>query len=319
MTSRRGSDVELRLLRYFLAVADTRHFGRAAERLHMAQPPLSQAIRQLESQLGVPLFERTTRQVRLTPAGELLRTDAQRILDAVDEAVNRVAALAEGRTGTLRVGFTGSASYGHLPRIARAVRDAMPGVALDIRTEMLTPAQEEALVEHRIDAGILRPPVRAEGLAYRPMAAEPLVLACQEGSALDRPDRRVVDLRGSDFVMYAAATRSVVNDAVLRTCARAGFRPHCAHEVTETSTMLALVAAGLGIALVPASARAARLDRGAFHELPDTERIDIGVAWLADSTDPLLERFVDTLTREGICGNRTRVPTLTTERAEEIA
>ena len=133
--------MELRHLRYFAAVAETKHFGRAAERLHLAQPVLSQAVRQLEAELGTPLFTRTTRQVHLTPAGEFLREEVTRILAAIEDSVRGVRRIAEGRQGLLRIGFTGSAAHTQLPRIARIVKRELPGLALEIHADLLTPAQ----------------------------------------------------------------------------------------------------------------------------------------------------------------------------------
>ena len=133
--------MDLRHLRYFAAVADTCHFGQAAEQLHVAQPALSYAIRQLEAELDVTLFNRTTRHVSLTPAGEFLQAEAARILAGVDDAERGVRRIAAGRTGLVRLGLTGTAAFSHLPRIARIVRQELPGVALEIQADMLTPAQ----------------------------------------------------------------------------------------------------------------------------------------------------------------------------------
>ena len=168
--------MEIRHLQYFVAVAETRHFGQAAERLHMAQSPLSQAIRQLESQVGATLFDRTTRRVELTPAGEAFLRDARRILDAVEAAQNRVRLIGDGRAGLLRVGATGLAAFRHLPRLARIAARELPGLVLRFRPDLLTPAQELALEEDRIDLAVLRPPLRHAGLvlpAHRPGTARP--------------------------------------------------------------------------------------------------------------------------------------------------
>ena len=151
--------METRQLRYFVAVARTRHFGRAAEQLHIAQSPLSQAIRQLEGQLGAPLFERTTRRVDLTPAGEALLPDAVRILASVDAARDQVRHVAAGALGRIRVGATGLATYRHVPDIVRRLTAELPGLALTFTTEMLTPSLEAALADHRVDLAVLRPPV----------------------------------------------------------------------------------------------------------------------------------------------------------------
>ena len=140
-----GGPVELRHLRYFAAVAETRHFGRAADRLHMAQPALSQSIRQLEAELGTPLFVRTTRQVRLTPAGEFFQLEVARILESVEAGVRGVRRIAAGRQGLVRIAFTGSAAHTELPRMARTVKRELPGMALEIHADLLTPAQVDGL------------------------------------------------------------------------------------------------------------------------------------------------------------------------------
>jgi DNA-binding transcriptional LysR family regulator len=292
--------VELRHLRYFAAVAETRHFGQAAERLHMAQPPLSQAIRQLEAELGAELLTRTTRRVDLTRAGEAFYADTLRVLQSVDDSVRRVRRIAEGRVGVLRIAFTGTASYRHLPAIARIVKRELPGVALEISSDMLTPEQEKALLEGRIDVGVLRPPVRHGSVRCRTVAVEPLVLVVPGDSPLaDLPDLTVGDLRGEDFVLYDAPG-SVVNDAVVRTCMAAGFAPHRAHEAAGTGVLLALVAAGLGVGLVPESVTSVAPEGVVFRSLPDAESVQLALAWRADDDSPLLETLLTTLEEQGV-------------------
>lgn len=294
-------NLELRHLRYFAAVAETRHFGKAAERLHMAQPPLSQAIRRLEKELGVELFTRTTRQVALTGAGEVFRTDVARILKAVDEAVARVGRFASGAEGVLRVGLTGSASYRQLPLLARLVKREMPQVMLEVHTEMLTPAQETGLTERRLDVGVLRPPVRQEGIAHRPIADEPLVVAVPEEHWLGAADSvRVEQLRHENFIMYGATLGSVVNDAVVRSCLASGFYPHCAYEVTETSAALALVAAGLGVAVLPDSIRSAPREGVMCKEIEDALSVRLDLAWREDDESPLLQILLKVLEQNGV-------------------
>jgi DNA-binding transcriptional LysR family regulator len=288
--------MELRHLRYFLAVAETRHFGRAAERLHIAQPPLSQAIRQLEADLGVALFVRTTRRVALTPAGETFRDDAARILSQLEESSRRVSHYAEGRRGVLRIGVTGSAAFSELPRIARIVERDLPGVALEVSPELLTRAQEQALVESRLDVGVLRPPIFTSGLSCRILARNGFLLALPEGHRLaDEPLVELADLAEESFVTYPRSSQSVVNDVVLRSCHAAGFTPRREHEAAETSTLLALVAAGLGVALVPESVRALRLDGVVYVEVSGAQELSLGLAWRTDDTSPLLARFLAAL------------------------
>ncbi|KFG72853.1 LysR substrate-binding domain-containing protein [Streptomyces mutabilis] len=290
--------MELRHLRYFATVADTRHFGKAAERLHMAQPPLPQAIRRLETELGVDLFTRTTRQVTLTPAGEVFRTDVERILKAVDEAVTRVGRFASGVEGVLRVGLTGSASYRQLPALARLLKRERPHVMMEVHTEMLTPAQELGLIERRLDIGALRPPVRLEGIAHRALADEPLVVAVPEEHWLaEAATVRVEQLRHEDFVMYGAALGSVVNDAVVRSCLASGFYPRCAYEVAETSAALALVAAGLGVAVLPDSIRSAPRESVVCKDIEDALSVPLVLAWPAEDDSPLVRNLLEVLER----------------------
>ncbi|MFE2507784.1 LysR substrate-binding domain-containing protein [Streptomyces naganishii] len=290
--------MELRHLRYFAAVADTCHFGKAAERLHMAQPPLSQAIRRLEMELGVDLFTRTTRQVALTAAGEVFRTDVERILKAVDEAVVRVGRFASGLEGVLRVGLTGSASYRQLPALARLLKRKMPHVMMEVHTEMLTPAQELGLIERRLDVGVLRPPIRQEGIAHRLLADERLVVAVPEEHWLAEADAvRVEQLRHEDFIMYGAALGSVVNDAVVRSCLASGFYPHRAYEVTETSAALALVAAGLGVAVLPDSIRSAPREGVVSRDIEDALSVPLVLAWRTEDDSPLVRNLLEVLER----------------------
>lgn len=284
-----------------MAVAEARHFGKAAHVLHMAQPPLSQAIRRLETELGVELFHRTTRQVSLTGAGEVFRTDVEHILRAVDEAVARVGRFTAGVEGVLRVGLTGSASYRQLPALARLLKREMPYVLLEVHTEMLTPAQEQGLVERRLDIGVLRPPVRQEGIAQRPLADEPLVVAVPEAHRLAGTDAvHVEQLRHEDFIMYGATLGSVVNDAVVRSCLAAGFYPRRSYEVTETSAALALVAAGLGIAVLPDSIRSAPREGVVCKDIEDALSVPLALAWRADDASPLVHHLLTVLERHDI-------------------
>ena len=178
--------MELRHLRYFVAVAQFRHFGHAAAHLNISQPPLSQQIRQLERELGAELLTRTTRRVELTEAGRVLYADAVAILADVDAATARVKALAEGWSGLLRIGFSGSSSYRQLPEVAQLVQHFLPHAELQMMSEMLTPDQEQALAESRLDLGFLRPPVQVPGIVTRTLSSEPFVLAVRAGHRLTK-------------------------------------------------------------------------------------------------------------------------------------
>ena len=287
--------MELRHLRYFAAVAEALHFGRAADRLHLAQPALSQAIRQLEAELGTPLFVRTTRHVALTPAGEFLQSEAARVLGAVDASVRGVRRIADGRQGLLRIAFTGTAAYTQLPRIARAVKRELPDLALEIHADLLTPAQVAGLTDGSLDLGVLRPPTTSDAVTVRAIAREPLVLAVAVDHALAaEPVVSVADLHAEKFILFAGAS-SVVNDAVLRSCRDAGFTPTVAHQVAGTAVMLPLVAAELGVALVPASVRAAPLDGVVLRELADAASSDLALAWRTDDDNPALLAVLEVL------------------------
>jgi DNA-binding transcriptional LysR family regulator len=291
--------VELRHLQYFLAVAETQHFGQAAERLHMAQSPLSQAIRQLESHVGAKLFDRTTRRVELTPAGETLLRDARRILDAVEAARTRVGLVADGSTGMLRVGSTGLSAFRHLPRLARIAAQELPGLELRFQTDLLTPAQEAALEEGRIDVAVLRPPLRSTGLSARLISRERLVVAIGPGRPLATADAiALVDLRDEDFVAYSAPG-SVVNAVVTQACLSAGFLPRRTHEAAEVSIILTQVAAGLGVAVLPESVLALRVDGVRFVPVADDVHVDLALAWRTDDDSPALARLLEALEANG--------------------
>jgi DNA-binding transcriptional LysR family regulator len=298
-TTREEPAVELRHLRYFAAVAETRHFGRAAERLHMAQPALSQSIRQLESELGTPLFARTTRQVRLTPAGEFFQLEVARILESVDAATRGVRRIAAGRQGLVRIAFTGSAAHTELPRMARTVKRELPGMGLEIHADLLTPAQVDGLHDRTLDLGVLRPPMPGDGLASRTLSSEPLVLAVAEDHPLaEQASISMGDLRTERFVLFSGPD-SAVNDAILRGAREVDFVPIREHEAAGISVLLPLVAADLGIALVPASVRAAPLAGVVFRDVADAPTVDLALVWRADETNPAVLAVLDALSGGG--------------------
>ncbi|KUI42549.1 LysR family transcriptional regulator [Mycobacterium sp. IS-1590] len=287
--------MELRHLRYFAAVAETCHFGQAAELLHVAQPALSYAIRQLEDELDVTLFNRTTRHVSLTAAGEFLRDEADRILDRVDEAQRGVRRIAAGRSGLLRLGLTGTAAFTHLPRMARILRQELPALALDIHADVLTPAQCERLETGALDVGVLRPPAVGDEIELQTIDDEPLILAVSADHRLvAEPVISLADLRSEPFIGYAGQD-SAVNDTVVRACRRAGFVPHREHVAPGTAVLLALVAAGLGVAMVPASVRALPLHGVVFRDLLDGASIELALAWRRGVDNPVVDAVVAVL------------------------
>ncbi|WP_047690917.1 LysR substrate-binding domain-containing protein [Kocuria sp. ZOR0020] len=289
--------MDLRQLNYFIAVAEERHFGRAAKRLHIAQPPLSQQIRQLEEQLGVKLFDRTTRRVDLTAAGELLLERGRAIVNDVEALKADVYQVGAGVTGVLRVGFSGSATYSVMPQIVRAAGQAYPGLNVDLHGEMLTPAMESALLDRSLDAAILRPPVTSQEIEYRIMQREPLMVAIPSHSPLaeDRPVS-MPELTDQKFVTYPPG--SVVYRETVELCRAAGFKHRVAHIAQETSTVLSFVAAGAGVAVVPSSVRAVQLQGVHYRELENAPIVELAIAWRREGRSQLLANFVTLVTTD---------------------
>lgn len=289
--------MELRHLRYFRAVAEELHFGRAAQRLHIAQPPLSQQIRQLERELGVDLLVRSTRRVELTPAGEAYLRRAVAILDAVDDASRQAQRVAQGIEGRLVIGCVGSATYSLLPRLVRALRDALPAVEVSVRGEMLAPAQTSALLAGEIDLALLRPPIDHPAIHTETLRRDQLIVALPDGHpAADSDGVRIADLRDEDFIAHAGGGRSVMHGLLGAVCADAGFVPRVRHDVQETSTLVTLVAAGLGVALVPEPTAALDIGGVCYRPLhPEGLGVDLLVAHLHDEVSPLLGRVLDVL------------------------
>ncbi|NMN93794.1 LysR substrate-binding domain-containing protein [Antrihabitans stalactiti] len=287
--------MELRHLEHFVAVAEELHFGRAAARLRLAQPALSQSVRQLEAELGVTLLARTTRQVSLTPSGEFFYRETVRNLESLESSARAVRRISDGRAGLIRIGFTGTASFDRLPIIARATKQRLPGVALEIHGDLLTPGLVEGLRTNHLDLAVLRPPVAGDDIVVRNIATEKLVLALPIDHRLStEPALEVSDLAYDDFVMYSD-THSAVNDVVTRSCRAAGFTPRREHEAPGTSVLLALVAAGLGIALVPESVRALTLAGVVFRDISGAETIDLALAWNRNQPSTLVETLLGAL------------------------
>lgn len=293
-------NVELRQLRYFAAVAEELHFGRAARRLHMTQPPLSQAIQALEEQFGAALFVRNRREVRLTPAGSALLPQAQHMLEqarALPELVRRAAA---GQAGRLTLAFVSSADYSVLPPFLRAYRAAFPQVRISLR-EATSDLQHEDLLHGRLDAGLLIAPLperaRAE-LDYMSVLSEPLVLAAPAGlAALDGPGP--VSLRALaplPLIIFPRAIAPALHDAILAVFGSAGITPEIGQEAIQMQTIVGLVSAGMGLALVPQSVSNLMRPGVEYRTLADpTPLVETGLAWRRDNQSPVLLGFLGLL------------------------
>lgn len=284
--------MDIRQLNYFIAVAEERHFGRAASRLHMAQPPLSQQIRQLEEQIGVKLLNRTTRRVDLTPAGQLLLDRGRQIVNELTALEADVVQVGQGATGVLRVGFSGSATYGVMPQIARLAKQALPGLSLVLQGEMLTPTMEAGLREGTLDAAFLRPPVSSDEINIRPVTRDQLIVALPSNSplAVDRPVA-MNELRDQNFITYG--TESVIHRLTAEMCRKAGFKQRVTQMVGETSTMMAFVAAGGGVAVMPSNVQSFRLDGVTYREIEGAPTVDLSVGWMRGNRSSLLKNFLD--------------------------
>ena len=273
---------ELWQLRYFLAVAEQLHFGRAAAALHISQPPLSRAIRALEQRLGVVLFARSRRRVELTAEGTRLLGETRRMLGQLERTVQEVRGMARGEEGRLRIGFVSLADYGVLPGLLKAFKSARPGIALALR-EMLSPEQASALAAGELDFGLLLPPVSGgEQLEHLVVQRERFVAALPSSHRLARGKGKlaVSALAGEPFVMVPRDIAPGLYDIVTGLAARAGISFNVAQEAIQMQTVVSLVSSGLGVAIVPGSV--ANLGRRgvAYREIADRHpRLDLWLAW----------------------------------------
>lgn len=297
--------IETRLLRQFVAVAETLHFNRAAERLHMAQPPLSQAIRRLEGEIGATLFERTNRSVALTPAGTAFLETARRILASLEDGVAHTRRVAQGMDGHLTLTFINITPYASLLRALREFRAAYPAVAFTLH-EATTHEQVQALESGRADVGFLRTPgTTTPSLQFETLLREPIHIALPAGHPL--ASRDVVELgalRDEPFVASPRALGQGFHDQLIQLCQCAGFVPAVAQEARQLQTVVALVAAGFGVALLPASlAQPGREDivfRPISADAPAALRhLDLLMAWNASQVSPVRDRLIAAIRSAG--------------------
>jgi len=283
--------VEFRHLRYFAAVAETLNFGRAAARLHISQPPLSRQIQALEQDLGTRLFTRGTRGVRLTAAGRALLPEARRLLREADALVEGARHLAEGGVGAVRIGFISTASYNVLPRVLPEFHRRRPGIRLHLH-EATSDAQGALLRELEIDIGLLVPPVVEAGVRYVPLMREPLVAALP---ARRRWPQRLAlaALAQEPFILFPRQAGAGLYDLIVDYCSDAGFTPRIEQEAIQMPTIVSLVAAGMGVALVPASLRHMRRTGVVYRRLAETSPLmEVGLAWREGDEEPAVAAFV---------------------------
>lgn len=296
------SATDLRSLQCFDVLADLLHFGRAAGALGIAQPPLSIRIRQLEASLGVRLFERGRGGVRLTAAGRSLKGETAALLARHAAMLERARAAARGEVGALRIGFVTPAEYSFLPDRLREFRGQAPGVRLQLH-EMTSDAQAAALLDGTLDAGFVLPPLAVAGLQYRPVFRDSLIVALPSRHRLarTRAPLAVRDVAGEPLVIFPRDKAPGLHDDVISLFAAAGVAPVVGQEAIQMQTIVSLVAAGLGIAIVPASLRNLGRKGVAYRALKGrSPSVEIGIAVRAGDRDPALERFVQFATRAGL-------------------
>ena len=259
--------MELRHLRYFSVLAEELHFGRAARRLSISQPPLSVAIRQLEESVGARLFERNSKEVRLTHAGEALRISARRLLLQAEEAALEARDVAAGSAGRLRIGFVGAMLYRGLPQALRAFQARHPAVRITL-AELNSGVQIAELLHDRLDLGFVHTSRMPPELQHRLLLAEPFVCCLPSGHALAR--KRVLapaELRDQPFVLFSREASPDYHERILSICADAGFLPEVRHEVRHWLAVVSLVSQGMGVALVPQAMRHSALRGAVFRPL----------------------------------------------------
>ncbi len=288
---------EFNHLRCFVAVAEELHFGRAAKRLNMTQPPLSRQIQLLEHLLDARLFDRSNRRVALTPSGRAFLPEARRLLQLAEGAAMSIRRIGSGDAGAVTIGFTAASGYEFLPRIVRTLRERLPNVDLVLR-EAVTSAQLDALASGRLDIALVRPPVRRATFRSRIVLKEPMVVALAEDHRLTARDSiELTELGGEPVISYSPFEARYFHDLVLGQFGAAGIQPAITQHVSQIHSVLALVRIGLGLALVPEAARQLRFEGVAYRPIkgPGEGLAQLSAVWRTDDENPAAERALAVL------------------------
>lgn len=286
--------IDIRQLRLFVAVAEELHFGRAAARIGMAQPPFSQQILKLERDLGTPLLLRTSRRVSLTPAGAELLRSAYDLIAYRDRMIDRVKRTANGDAGALRIGFAASSAIGILPPIIQRIREQLPDVTLHLDDR--DGVDFGALIRAgALDAAIVRAPLGATGVVVEPLHSEPFIAVMPVDHPLSERGTLVPgDLAGCPFILFPRAASPGLHDTIIGTCVDAGFSPMVVQEASAWLTVVSLVESGLGITIAPSSA--ARHCPPGVMVVPITgtnARAELATIRCEGLASPLVQRFLD--------------------------
>ncbi len=289
------ANIEIRHLKYFIAVAELQNYRRAAQQLNISQPPLTRQIQQLEEELGVELFARKGRGVELTDAGRLFQAEAGKLLLLLDQAVDRVRAAGRGEIGRLDVGVFGSAILNVIPRLIDAFRARQPGVTVVLH-DMNKVEQLAALRDGRIAIGFNRFLWDEPGIVKERILKEPLYLACPAASpAAARGRLSLAELRDLPFILYPRSSKFGFADKILSLCRKHGFTPQVVQEVDDVLTAISLVFSGFGVTLVAHSATNLQMPGLVFVPLEDDGEsfVELHCIYKADARNPTLTAFLD--------------------------
>lgn len=285
-------EIEFRHLRYFLAVAETLHFGKAADKLGMAQPPLSQQIKSLERILGCALFDRTTRGVRLTKVGEFFHERARNTVANMGNDIEMARRLGSGQEGALTVGFAGSVMFTPLPKAIERYRRLHPKVELRLR-ELVTGEQIPFLMDGTLDVGFLRDGEPGYELSIEPILLEPFIAVLPAHHKLAREAAiRPGDLRDEPFVLFARRKGNLAFDRTVACCEAEGFRPNIVQDAPQWPTVIRLVAAGLGVSLAPACVANFVMPGIIYKKVRSQHRTSVDIAMRPQLRNPAAEGFL---------------------------
>jgi DNA-binding transcriptional LysR family regulator len=290
--------MELRHLRYFSTVAAELHFGRAAAKLHIAQPPLSKQIQDLEAELGFELFNRTKRSVALTPAGQAFSIEVNQIFQQLDRAIDIGRKTSRGELGQISIGFVGSATYNILPVMLQKFRDRYPNVRIELH-ELTTDRQLIWLREGRIDIGLIRPPIIDKNLGSQVIFKESLVVALPTNHQLATLE--TIDLRTlatESFILFPRELAPGLYDPIIAMCQAAGFSPQVVQECIQMQTIVSLVSANMGVSILPASIQEAQRQGVVYKPIrsqssPIESLAAIAIVWRINDDSPTINRLLE--------------------------
>jgi DNA-binding transcriptional LysR family regulator len=290
--------MELRHLRYFITVATELHFGRAAEKLHIAQPPLSKQVQDLEAELGFELFNRTKRSISLTPAGQAFLVEVTQIFQQLDRAIDIGKKTSRGELGQISIGFVGSATYNILPVMLQQFRDRYPQVQIELH-ELTTDRQLIWLREGRIDIGLIRPPIIEKDLASEVIFQESLVVALPTNHHLAKLDNVDLPLLAAEpFILFPRQLAPGLYDPIIAICQAAGFSPQVVQECIQMQTIVSLVSANMGVSILPESIQEAQRQGVVYKSIRSRSlSIDklatIAIVWRMNDDSPTIQRLLE--------------------------